>query len=197
VDIDEMLRADSLTYTDLARMAKDEATAEGASLLKAVFGSTDTTAIVTESIAEPKNDGDLETKGALGELRAAVLARLGLTLPDDAGVATMRLIIARYILANELRSDLGLPQAEREGPVASALKNVTAPASADHQKTLREISKRLRERHAAAYVVLADRIVDVGLVAAAACATIAKSNGNPTTWVERYVSPRRRWLVSS
>jgi hypothetical protein len=78
VAIDEMLKADSLTYTDLARMAQDEAAAEGASLLKGVFRNSDTTAILTEWIAEPKNDGDLETKGALGELRAAVLARLGI-----------------------------------------------------------------------------------------------------------------------
>lgn len=31
-------------------------------------------------------------------------------------------------------------------------------------------------------------MVDLGLVAASACETIAKSNGNPSLWVERYVS---------
>src|SRR5258705_8445659 len=30
-------------------------------------------------------------------------------------------------------------------------------------------------------------MVDLGLVAASACETIAKSNGNPSLWVERYV----------
>ena len=37
-----MLKSDSLTYADLARMAQDEAAAEGASLLKGVFGNSDT-----------------------------------------------------------------------------------------------------------------------------------------------------------
>jgi hypothetical protein len=41
VALDEMLKSDSLTYADLARMAQDETAAEGASLLKSVFGGTD------------------------------------------------------------------------------------------------------------------------------------------------------------
>jgi len=261
VAIDEMLKSESLTYADLARMAQDDATQEGASLLKGVFGISDTMGILTTWIADASHDGDLETKGALGELRSVVLARLGVTLADDAGSARMRSITARYALANELRSDLG-ENGQLKGPAAAALNNIAKPASAEQQKTIREIAKRLRERHAAAYAKLADSVqhelglstealvgnqliaidtfrfeetavaaacfdliaaekftearalmtaqensfwmnldvdrktvwavcrlmVDLGLVAEAACATIAKANGNAALWVDRYVS---------
>ena len=261
VAIDDMLKSDNLTYADLARMAQDEAAAEGASLLKGVFGNSDTTAILTTWIAGAEHDGDLEAKGALGELQSVVLARLGLTLPDDAVIARMRSITARYVLANEFRSDL-VENGQLKAPAATALKNIAAPTTADHQKTIREVAKRLRERHASAYVEHADGIeselglsvesvvgselsaidtfrfeemavaatcfdliaaekfieartligsressfwinqdvdrktvwavcglmVDLGLVAGAACANIAKANGTAALWVDRYVS---------
>ena len=150
VAIDDMLKSDNLTYSDLARMAQDEAAAEGASLLKGVFGNSDTNAILTTWIADAEHDGDLEAKGALGELRSVVLARLGLTIPDDATNVRMRSITARYVLANEFRSDLG-ENGQLKGPAAAELKNIAAPTTADQQKTIREVAKRLRERHAAAY----------------------------------------------
>jgi hypothetical protein len=261
VAIDDMLKSDNLTYTDLAGMAQDEAAAEGASLLRGVFGNSDTTAILTTWIAGAEHDGDLEAKGAIGELQSVVLARLGLSIPGDAANSRMRSITARYVLANEFRSDLG-ENGQLKGQAATALKNIPAPATTDHQKTIREVAKRLRERHAAAYVTLADGIeselglstesvvgselgaidtfrfeemavaatcfdliaaekfaetrtliglrensfwinqdvdrktvwavcglmVDLGLVAGAACANIAKANGNAALWVDRYVS---------
>jgi hypothetical protein len=261
VAIDEMLKSDSLNYADLARMAQDDGAAEGASLLKSVFGNSDTTAILTTWIADAGRDADVESKGALGELRSAVLARLGLTLPGDATNPRMRSVTARYLLANEFRSDLG-SNGQLKGTAAGALKNIPEPTTADQQKTIREVAKRLRERYAPDYVELADRIenelglstesvagdalraidtfrfeemsvvnacfdliaaekftdarklmtsreesfwinrdlarktiwavcrlmIELGLVAEAACATIAKANGNAATWVERYVS---------
>jgi hypothetical protein len=261
VAIDEMLKSDSLTYADLARMAQDDATPNGSSLLKGVFDSSDTTAILTTWIAGAERDGDLEKKGALGELRSVALARLGLTIPEDATSARMRSITARYVLANEFRSDLG-ENGQVKGPAEATLDSIAAPATADQQKTIMEVAKRLRERHAAAYTKLADGIeselslsaasvvgselgaidtfrfeemavaatcfdliaaekftearaligsressfwinldvdrktvwavcglmVDLGLVAEGACATIAKANGNAALWVDRYVS---------
>ena len=152
VAIDDMLRSDNLTYSDLARMAQDEAAAEGASLLKGVFGNSDTNAILTTWIADAEHDGDLEAKGALGELRSVVLARLGLTIPDDATNVRMRSITARYVLANEFRSDLG-ENGQLNGPAAAKLKNITAPTTADQEKsdsgsreaTPRTLRRRLRK----------------------------------------------------
>ena len=133
VAIDDMLKSDNLTYADLARMAQDEAAAEGASLLKGVFGNSDTTAILTTWIADAEHDGDLEAKGALGELRSVVLARLGLTIPDDATNVRMRSITARYVLANEFRSDLG-ENGQLKGPAAAASRTLL--------RLRRRISKR-------------------------------------------------------
>jgi hypothetical protein len=260
VALDEMLKSDSLTYADLARMAQDESVGEGASLLKSVFGGTDTLAILTTWIGDAQKDGELGAKGALGELRSAALARLGVTLPDDGTSARMRSIAVRYVLANEFRSDL--EDQGKYGPAATLLKNIPEPATADQLKAVREVAKRLRERHPGTYAPLADGIeaelglsgeavdggrlgaidtfrfeeaavvsacfdlisgekfaqarsllasreesfwvnldlgrktvwavcrlmVDLGLVAASACETIAKSNGNPSLWIERYVS---------
>jgi hypothetical protein len=260
VALDEMLKSDSLTYADFARMTKDETGAEGTSLLKNIFGGSDTLAILTTWIGDPEKDGELAEKGALGELRAAALARLGLTLPSDGTNGRMRSITARYVLANEFRLDLG--DQGGGGPAPTLLKNIPEPGTADQQKALREVAKRLRERHPKAYEALADGIqaelglsadtldghhlgaidtfrfeeaavvsacfdliaeekfaeasglmasreesfwvnldvgrktvwavcrlmVDLGLVAASACETIAKSNGDPSLWVERYVS---------
>ena len=261
VAIDHMLKSDNLTYSDLARVAQDEAAAEGASLLKGVFGNSDTTEIITTWIVDSEHDSDLEAKGALGELRAVILARLGLTSPDDATVLRMRSIAARYLMANAFRSDLG-ENGRLKGPAAASLSNIAAPTTADQQKTIHEVAKRLRERHPAAYAHIADGIqselglstesivgcelgaidtfrfeemaiaatcfdliaaekfkearaligsraksfwinldvdrktiwavcdlmVDLGQVAEAVCTTIAKANGNPALWVDRYVS---------
>jgi hypothetical protein len=260
VALDEMLKSDSLTYVDLSRMTQDESVGEGASLLKSVFGGSDTLAILTTWIGDTEKDGELDAKGALGELRSAALARLGLTLPDDGTNVRMRAIAARYVLANEFRSDLG--DQGKNGPAAALLKNIPEPSTSDQLKGVREVAKRLRERHPATYATVADGIetelglsaqavdgrllgaidtfrfeeaavvaacfdliagekfseassllasreesfwvnldverktvwavcrlmVDLGLVAASACETIAKSNGNPSLWVERYVS---------
>ena len=51
VAIDEMLGSDKLTYADLARMTEDTGS-EGASLLKSIFGDTDTRATITTWIAD-------------------------------------------------------------------------------------------------------------------------------------------------
>jgi hypothetical protein len=173
----------------------------------------------------------------------------------------MRSITARYVLANEFRSNLG-ENGQLKDPAAAKLKNIAAPTTADQEKTIREVAKRIRERYAAAYTILADGIeselglstesvvgselgaidtfrfeemavaaacfdlitsekfteariligsrensfwinldfdrktvwavcglmVDLGQVAEAACATIAKANGNVALWVDRYVS---------
>lgn len=260
VALDEMLKSDSLTYVDLARMTQDESVGEGASLLKSVFGGSDTLAILTTWIGDTEKDGELDAKGALGELRSAALARLGLTLPDDGTNARMRAIAARYVLANEFRSDL--EGQGKQGQAAVLLKNIPEPSTSDQLKGVREVAKRIRERHPATYAPLADGVeselglsaqavdgrhlgaidtfrfeeaavvsvcfdliaeekfseassllaareesfwvnldverktvwavcrlmVDLGLVATSACETIAKSNGNPSIWVDRYVS---------
>lgn len=269
VAIDDMLKSDHLTYTDLAAMGWDDGSGgQGTSLLKSVFGSSETVAIVADWLGDASFDANIEAKGAVGELRDAALARIGLALPADATLARARHIILRYVLANEFRTDLE-PKADIQGEAAEALKKVPDSKTSDHQKAIREVAKRLRERHPGAYVEAADKIeaefslsaasvsgatlgsidtfrfeevavvatcfdlvasekfeaardlmasressfwvnrevtrksvwaicklmVDLGLVAAAVETTIAKANGNPSTWIERYVSDNGGWYV--
>src|SRR5271157_5589380 len=52
IAIDEMLGSDKLTYADLARMTEDTGAADGASLLKSIFGDTDTRATIANWIAD-------------------------------------------------------------------------------------------------------------------------------------------------
>jgi hypothetical protein len=261
VAIDEMLKSDALAHADFARMSVDDGNREGPSLLKGIFGVADSQAILTAWIAEEDHDSEIESKRALGELRTVVRTRLGLDLPDNASLSRLRAITARFTLANEFRSGL-LPAAELAGQAIDGLRTVPAPETKDQEKTIREICRRLRERYAAAYVSLADRIegelglsgdavsgnalgaidtfrfeeravaevcfrliaeerftearslieakersfwvdhhvarktvwevcrlmIELGLTAAQAGATIAKANGSPAIWVERYVS---------
>lgn len=269
VAIDEMLTSDALTYTDLAGMAQDDGGGgQGTSLLKSVFGNSDTVAIITDWLGDASYDADIKAKAAFGELRDAALARTGLALPADAALGRARQIALRYVLVNEFRSDLG-PNADLQGAAATAIKNVAEAKTSDHHKAVREVAKRLRERHSTAYVEAADKIeaelglsaetvngtglgsidtfrfeeaavvtacfdliasekfekasalmgaressfwvsrelsrksvwavcklmVDLGLVSAAVDATIAKANGNPTTWVDRYVSEKDGWYA--
>ncbi|WP_036025099.1 PglZ domain-containing protein [Bradyrhizobium yuanmingense] len=269
IAIDEMLKSDALTYTDLAGMAQDDGGgSQGASLLKSVFGTTDTVAIITDWLGDTSYDADIQTKAAVGELRDAALAKMGLALPADATLGRARQIALRYVLVNEFRSDLG-PNADLQGQVATVIKNVPEAKTSDHHKAVREVAKRLRERHSTAYVEGADKIeaelglsreavngtalgsidtfrfeeaavvaacfdliasekfeqasalmgaressfwvsrelsrksvwavcklmVDLGLVSSAVDAMIAKANGNPTTWVDRYVSEKDGWYA--
>ena len=268
VAIDEMLKSDALTYSDLAGMAQDDGGGEGTSLLKSIFGTADTVAIITDWLGDAFYDADIKAKAAFGELRDAALARTGLALPADAALGRARQIALRYVLVNEFRSDLG-PNADLQGAAATAIKNVPEAKTSDHHKAVREVAKRLRERYPTAYVEAADKIeaelglssetvngtglgsidtfrfeeaavvtacfgliasekfeeanalmgaressfwvsrelsrksvwavcklmVDLGLVSAVVDATIAKANGNPTTWVDRYVSEKDGWYA--
>lgn len=269
VAIDEMLKSDALSYSDLAGMAQDDGgAAQGTSLLKSVFGVSDTVAIMTDWLGNAAFDADMQAKGAIGELRDAALARLGLALPQDATLSRARQIGFRYVLVNEFRADLDA-KAELRPQVGTAIKNVAEAKTSDHQKAVQEVAKRLRERYSPAYIEAADKIeaelgfstdtvhgaslgsidtfrfeeaavvaacfelvasekfeaaralmasressfwvnrevtrksvwavcklmVDLGLVAAAVDSTISKANGNPSVWVERYVSEKDGWYA--
>ena len=67
VAIDDMLRSDNLTYSDLARMAQDKSTAEGASLLKGVLAATRTlTRSSRLGLPMRSMTATLKAKGAVG-----------------------------------------------------------------------------------------------------------------------------------
>ncbi|WP_213670189.1 PglZ domain-containing protein [Roseococcus pinisoli] len=161
VAIDAMLRAETLTYSDLARMAADEGEVGLPPLLRGMFGGADSQTILASWIAETGRDAEIETKGAVGELRDIIRAKIGLVVPDDAALPRMRAITARHLLANEFRLDLA-----GEAPSGGPLGQVQGLESKDQEKTVREVARRLRERHPETYIGLADRVEgELGLLA--------------------------------
>ena len=151
VAIDEMLGSDKLTYADLARMTEDTGAADGASLLKSIFGDTDTRATIANWIADESRDGEIDQKGAGGELRRTLQARLGLEMPEGTPLAKMRAVAARFVLGNEFR--LGL-----KGPAPASLSTLPAPASREQEAAIQYVAGKMREpRLATAYERLADQ----------------------------------------
>ncbi len=151
VDIDDMLGSDKLTYADLARMTEDTGAADGASLLKSIFDDSDTRITIANWIADDDRDDDIDQKGAGGELRRALEARIGLELAEGTQLAKMRTIAARYVLGNEFR--LGLWKS-----VPASLSVLPAPSTREQEAAVQYVAKRMREgRYASAYEGLADQ----------------------------------------
>jgi hypothetical protein len=123
VAIDEMLKSDALRYADFARMSQDDGANDGPSLLKGIFGVTDSLSILTEWLAEARHDAEITAKGADGELRTIVNARLGCNLSENADHARMRANVARYVLANVFRSNLS-PKAKLPLITEQSLRNI-------------------------------------------------------------------------
>ena len=153
--IDAMLQSERLTYQDLAGLCRGED--GGGSLLRAVFDTSDTTNILAAWLATRTSDAELDKKGAWGELRDLARARLGLALPDEADGERLRAVAARYVLANEFRSDLldGATIGGSAGPLVAAIADVPGK---DELKAVRDLARRLRERDPAVYIALADDV---------------------------------------
>lgn len=158
VAIDDLVKNGALTYSDFAKLAEDSGAAEGASILKGIFGQSDTLPLIATWILDDSRDAEVQQKGAVEEFRRTVEAKIGLQLPDDAGVSRMRSNVARYILANEFRMDL---TAEAPAPI----QEIPAPENDAHRKAIRKVAENLRQlKNADAYMHLADHIeAELGL----------------------------------
>ena len=152
VAIDDLVKNGALTYSDFAKLADDPAAAEGASVLKGIFGQSDTLPLIATWILDDSRDAEVQQKGAVEEFRRTVDAKLGLRLPDDASVSRLRSNVARYILANEFRLDL-------TGAAPSSIQTIPAPENDAQQRAVRKIAESLRQtKNADAYERLADQI---------------------------------------
>ena len=54
--IDEMLKSDALRYVDYARMSRDDGSSDGPSLLKSIFGVTESLTILAAWLASAEHD---------------------------------------------------------------------------------------------------------------------------------------------
>jgi len=149
-DIDEMLRPDSLSYSDVVRFLSQEGSG-GGSLVKLVLKGRSSEELITDWIVSEDKDEELASKLAEPELFRLVDARLGLEIAEGTPLAKARHQTVRYLLINEFRSDLSC-----EAP--DAMKIVPAPIDKDESKHIAAVTAALRSNHGDAYVELADGI---------------------------------------
>lgn len=152
--IDEMLAPEKVTYQDLARASSDTSSAEPPSILKSILHeASGNDGLLAAWLVTDLRDADIEAKEANHELTKLVRSRLGLDLPESAGLAKLRSVTLRYVLAGEFRSDLSC------APPAS-LEAVQAPKTKDAEAAVRELARRLRTSFSEAYPAIADRVED-------------------------------------
>lgn len=148
--IDELLSPDNVSYDDVV-IFLDHAGKGGASRLKLVFSGSDWKRILAAWLADPSRDAEIDERDATSELYALVEARLGLELGREVPLAHARTRTARYVLANEFRSDL-------QGDAPASLAKIPEPPSREHVDRVRDLAQALRDDHAEAYVTRADQV---------------------------------------
>ena len=147
-------RSRKVTYEDLARASSDTSSAEPPSILKSIFHDTSgNDGLLAAWLVSDLRDADIEAKEASRELTKLVRSRLGLELPEDAGLAKLRSVTLRYVLAGEFRSDLSCAP-------PTSLDAVPAPKTKDDEAAVRELARRLRTSFSEVYPAMADRVED-------------------------------------
>lgn len=146
--IDDLLRPESLGYTDLVRVLAGGGEGQGSGLLRTVFKETDSESLIATWLADPSTDETLGQKDAGAELIKLVASRVGATLPAELPKA--RRILFRYLLVNEFRSDLQGSTVELPGSVPAA--------GTKELERVRKIAGLLRSHHPEAYRAAADEV---------------------------------------
>lgn len=150
--IDEILASQLVTYDDLARASSEDASAERPSILKAIFHGVDGSSdILAEWITRNNRDEEIEKKEATRELVKLVCSQLGLELSEEATIAKIRAITARYVLANEFRANLHCT-------APSSLDSVPLPKTKDQEDYINTFACKLRAAYTNEYTVLADQV---------------------------------------
>jgi PglZ domain len=152
--IDEMLASDKVTYEDLARASSETSSGEPPSILKSIFHDTSgNDGLLAAWLVSDLRDAVIQAKEASRELTKLVRSRLGLELPEDAGLAKLRSVTLRYVLAGEFRSDLSCAP-------PTSLDAIQAPKTKEDEAAVRELARRLRTSFSEVYPAMADRVED-------------------------------------
>lgn len=147
--IDELLEPEGVGFHEIAA-AFDGGSGE-ASILKRLFGSVGSEAILAQWVLHPERDEEIVSKGAFKELCALVQARVGLALAEGAPPATARRDLARYVLVNEFRMDL-------VGRSPSGLALIPEPTLKEQRERIRAIAAEMRASDPSLYGTLADQV---------------------------------------
>ncbi len=153
--IDGFLEPAGVGYTEIASYYDQGS--EDTSIVRLLYGNVGSDAILAQWILDAGRDDELREKGAAPELRALVQSRVGLALSDAPPLQTARRDLARYVLINEFRMDLG-------GESPDALDLVPEPTQKDQRERIRAIAEELRRSDPGVYGALADEVEsDLGL----------------------------------
>jgi hypothetical protein len=152
--IDEMLAPERVTYEDLARASSETSSAEPPSILKSIFHEiSGNDGLLATWLVHDVRDAEIVAKEATRELAKLVRSRLGLELPEDGGLAKLRSVTLRYVLAGEFRSDLSCAP-------PTTLDAVQAPKTKEDEAAVKELARRLRTSFSEFYPAIADRVED-------------------------------------
>lgn len=158
--IDAMLRP-QISYSDIVALLQQSQDGAPSSVLRSLFGGTQSEALLSRWLADTSLDASIEAKGAAPELLQLIESRLGLALPPSTSIPAARDKTLRYVLVNEFRADL-----QAEPPASLSL--ITEPTLKEHSERLRAVAEALRSHHASSYAELADQLeASLGLAAAA------------------------------
>lgn len=152
------VEAGQLTLAELDGLAEKGREAQTGAIA-VIFGTGNVTEVALRFLADPKVDGPLEEKGAVGVLAGLLSDALGIPFPADEGPAALRARLARQVLVTDLIEALAddVPPALRTFPVAG--RPVARQAAAQLAQAWRN-----RRDFAAAYVQWAERIqAEIGL----------------------------------
>lgn len=148
--IDELLKADTLGYTDLVKMLSEEGGSSQVNLLKTVFDQEDAEALLAAWLADPQKDEAIQTKGAVGELEKLVKHRLGGPFSPES-LAKSRAKVLRFVLVNEFLADW-------HGEVLPDLATEAKELRKEELDRVRKVAARLRRAHRTAYAAQADEV---------------------------------------
>lgn len=158
--IDAMLRP-QISYADIVALLQQSQDGAPSSMLRTLFGGTQSETLLSRWLADTSLDGSIEAKGAAPELLQLIESRLGLALPPSTSIPGARDKTLRYVLVNEFRADL-----QAAPPASLAL--IPEPTLKEHNERLRAVAEALRSHHANSYAELADQLeASLGLAAAA------------------------------
>jgi hypothetical protein len=145
--IDEMLKAESLTWDDVNDLVGDHGEDKYPRLRVLFPGATDLQ-ILASWIASDTQDLAMKKKGADDELVTLVATSIGFHVGDMA-LPELRSRVLRGVLVGEFVSDLN-------GTTPDKLVTVPQPSTPEQVKAARAVAADLRQHHATAYERLAN-----------------------------------------
>ncbi len=151
--LEEILRNESLTLSDLDRIAQGTGPVTGA--LSLIFGSSASPSdVALNFLADPKIDDAISSRSVQNDLVALVREAFGFTLPASGNLSDLRVHLTRHVLLTDFRASLA------EQVVANILTGVSLPGARWQIEACQRLAARWRDslKHRLAYEVAAHQV---------------------------------------